>query len=176
MFRRALPLVVSALVLIPILLVGQESRSTASPLQGVWRAQEVVVVGGVNPRTIKNPQPHLRIYTPRHYSMVEIRTPNGERRRAVAQAGEISSKLTDAQKLERYEEWAPLAANSGTYEVKGNTITHRAIVAKNEAVMSAPAGTANQPTEFKIDGNTLWLTIRNAQTKAETRVRYTRLE
>lgn len=178
MFRRALPLVVAALVVIPILLVGQEARSSAPSIQGVWRLQEVAITGGNNPRTIKNPQPYLRIYTGRHYSLVGITTPNGEPRKAAAQAGENSStQLTDAQKVQRYEEWVPFVANSGTYEIKGSTLIHRAIVAKNETVMrDSTGGGVNQPTEFKIDGKTLWLTTRNLQTKSETRGRYTRLE
>ena len=72
-----------------------------------------------------------------------------------------------------YEHWAEFTANSGTYTIKGSTLTTRPLVAKNEGVMQAPA----QEREFKIEGSTLWLIQKPAgATGVEIRTRLTRVE
>ena len=74
-----------------------------------------------------------------------------------------------------YEMWSPFTANSGTYEIKGTTLTRRPLVAKNAEVM-----TTNPPAvgEFKIQGNTLVVTTKSAagQPASETRLTLTRVE
>ena len=52
-------------------------------------------------------------------------------------------------------EWGPFAANAGTYEVSGTTVTLHAVVAKNPGAQSK--GNFTKLT-FKLDGDTLWLT------------------
>ena len=70
--------------------------------------------------------------------------------------------------------WQPFAANSGTYEIKGTTLTRRALVAKNVAVMTNPPAVG----EFKLQGNTLVLTNKSVagQPASETRLTLTRVE
>jgi len=69
--------------------------------------------------------------------------------------------------------WGPMAANAGTYDVSGNLVTIRPIVAKIPLVMKPGA---NEVYAFRVEGNTLSLTQqRNArgvavQNAATTRV------
>ena len=72
-----------------------------------------------------------------------------------------------------YEEWNPFTANSGTFEVKGNTLTRRRLVAKNEFAMGSAPRLVEQ---FKLEGDTLWITSDppNAQ-GTQTRYKLTRV-
>jgi hypothetical protein len=55
--------------------------------------------------------------------------------------------------------WGPFAAEAGTYEVSGNTMTMRPIAAKNPALMTPGAFVTYS---FTLDGNTLVVTyLRN---------------
>jgi hypothetical protein len=145
---------------------------TKSPVEGVWKITELVFPGrnpAENGTTITNPQPGLLIFTRGYYSQAYEEQP----RAAVAPAKDRQN-LTDAEKIARYEHWKPFAANSGTYEIKGSTITKRAMVAKNVAVM-----TRQTPVtwEFKLEGsNTLWLIPTGDWSVTEPQVKYTRLE
>ena len=51
--------------------------------------------------------------------------------------------------------WGPFAANAGTYELSGTTLTLRALVAKNPSDQRE-GGFAR--LTIKVDGDTLWLT------------------
>jgi hypothetical protein len=82
-------------------------------------------------------------------------------------------KAADAELLAM---WRPFVAASGTYEVSGNTLTCRALIAKNPDVME-PGNFAVYT--FRIEGNTLTMTdTRNAAgTAASPRTfTYVRLE
>jgi hypothetical protein len=67
-----------------------------------------------------------------------------------------------------------VSANTGTYTVKGNTLTRVALAAKVVTAMSGQPVTY----DFKIDGNTLLLTLKSAAglPASETRTRLTRVE
>ena len=160
--------VVFALVLFAS--VAAYAQSSSSPIDGVWRISEVVATGA-NAGTIANPQPSLVIFARGHYSWVSVTGTTPRKGSTPAAPG----KLTDAEKMARYEEWAPLTANSGTFEVKGSTLTRRAQVAKNVGVMNAKNPIVQ---EFKIEGNTLWLTDRSApgQPVSESRTKLTRVQ
>ena len=166
MFRRALAF--TFCLLSTTVLFAQ----TKSPVEGVWRVSEVVTTGA-NAATNSNPQPSVFIFTRGHYSQIAV---TGAKPRPPVAPAKDPQKLTDAEKIARFEQWAPFIANSGTYEIKGSTLTIRPMVAKNVAVMTTnPPGTA----EFKLEGNnTLWVTTRSApgQPASETRVRLTRVE
>jgi len=146
--------------------LGQATPS----LQGAWRVTEIVVTGA-NAVTNTSPQPSLYIFTKQHYSIMTV---NGTAPRKDFGTPKDPAKLTDAEKNARYEAWDVLTANSGTYQVSGNVLTTRPLVAKNPAVMTGPAATR----EFRIQGNTLTLTQKSAagQPVSETRVTLTRLE
>ena len=144
---------------------------TAKPpsIQGAWRVAEVVTTGA-NAVNNAKPFPGFYIFTSRHYSIVMITSTTPRPAFTIKDA----AKPTDAEKIAAYAQWDPLTANSGTYEIKGNTVITRPIVAKNETVMAGPVATR----EFKLEGNTLWLTTRSAagQPVSETRTRLTRVE
>ena len=161
------------IVLIAVVLVAAAQFITAQTtpsIQGVWRITEIVVTGdgaGVN----KTPQPGLLLFTKQHYSMVYL---NASSARKDFGAAANTNKLTDAEKVARFEAWDVLTANSGTYQLKGSTLTTRPLVAKNPSVMSGPA----QTREFKIEGNTLTLVQKSAagQPAFQSTMRLTRIE
>lgn len=158
-------LVVAVLGLIGVSLVAQSKPS----IHGVWRAQEIAYVGGSKPITIKNPQTYIRIYTGKHFSLVGTNTGSEQPRKPLTPPKD-PAKLTDAEKIARYEHWLQFQAQAGTYEIKGGRIVHRWLVGKNEALQT-------QEHEFKLDGNTLVLTnTAAADDGARLQVRYTRLE
>ena len=142
---------------------------SAPSLQGVWRVTSVVVTGA-NARTNASPQPGLYLFTKQHYSIVAL---NGTDPRKDFGATADPAKLTDAEKLARYEAWRTLTANSGTYQVSGSTLTTRPLVAKDPAVMGPEV-----KREFKIDGNTLTLVRKSdaGQPVGETTTKLTRVE
>jgi hypothetical protein len=155
--------------------VVELAAQSKSPVEGAWKVAEVQVIGGANPGTNSSPQPGLYVFTRGHYSIMSV---NGDKART-ATPGQgrgrgQAAPLTDADKIALYEHWNPFTANSGTYTITGNTLTTKAIVAKNQGVMEG----APQVREFKIEGGTLWLIAKPAagQIGAETRTKLTRLE
>src|SRR5918994_3669017 len=127
------------------------SQSNASPIDGAWRITEIVTTGA-NAATNSSPQPSLIIFARGHYSWLHIGSATPRKQRAAAAT---PGKLTDAEKIAAYEEWNPFTANSGTFEVKGNTLTRRRLVAKNESAMGAEPPVIEH---YKLEGDTLWIT------------------
>jgi len=156
-------------VLIPAVAFSQ--KNDASAIDGVWKIAEIVRTGA-NAATNANPQQSLIIFARGHYSWINL---NGTTSRTQSPAAKDLARLTDAEKLARYEEWSPLTAQAGTFETNGSTLSRRALVAKNIGAM-----TAKNPNvqDFKIEGNTLWLTARSAagQPVSETRTKFTRVQ
>jgi hypothetical protein len=72
------------------------------------------------------------------------------------------AKTTSQEKLAAYDTFA---ANTGTYEIAGNTIVLKILLAKNPS-------RSDDKLQFRVDGNIL--TITNPETKAVTKL--TRLE
>lgn len=139
-------------------------------LQGVWRVTEVVSTGA-DASANKTPQPGLYIFTKQHYSIVSV---GGTAPRTDVAPAKDPARLTDAEKLARYETWDPFTANAGTYKVSGSTLTTQPIVAKNPSVMTGTGATR----QFTIAGNTLTLIQKSAtdQPAGETRTTLTRVE
>ena len=164
--RQTLALIVVVLV---VGVVGISFAQTTPSLQGVWRVTELTVTGA-NASTNKSPQPSLFIFTKQHYSIVTI--VGTAARKNIANPAN-PDKLTDAEKLARYEAWDLLTANAGTYDIKGSTLTTHPTVAKNPGVMGVP-----QTREFKIDGSILTLTQKSptGQPVGQTTTRLTRVE
>lgn len=158
--------------IVAMLLVGGWAMTSAQApsLQGVWRVSEIVVTGA-NASTNTSPQPGLYVFTKQHYSIVTV---NGTAARKDVSPAKDPARLTDAEKIARYDMWSPFTANSGTYEVKGNTLTTRPLAAKNVGAM---AGTG-QTREFKIEAKTLTLVQKSpaGQPVSETRTKLTRVE
>jgi hypothetical protein len=105
---------------------------------------------GPNAETLKNP-PGLLIFTGKYWSRMYVDSDQPRtdiRNLDKASAGEIIAT------------WGPFVAASGSYEVSGNTLTSKALIAKNPNVME-PGNFAVYT--FKIEGNTLTMTdTRNA--------------
>jgi hypothetical protein len=174
MLHRAL--LATLLVSVPILGCTQAAppapaREEAAPsVEGVWKITDIVITGA-NAGTNPSPQPSLVIFTRGHYSYLSV---NGSATRPEFTAAKDPAKLTDAEKLARFEQWNPFTANAGTYEINGTTLTRRAIVAKNVTVMTTDAPFVS---EFTLDGNTLVLITKSAegQPASETRTTLTRV-
>ena len=76
-------------------------------------------------------------------------------------------KLTDAERIDRYEEWAPFGASGGTYEVKGDTLITHNIVVKQVRGM-----TLTEEATIKFEGNSFVASTPNSDTQITcTRVR-----
>lgn len=165
MTRRAALLTLALLV--PVVAAAQ---TPASPIDGVWKITSVVTTGA-NASSVTAAQPALLIFARGYYSWVSV---NGSTPRTQSPAAKEPGKLTDAEKVARYNEWNAFTANSGTFEIKGSTLTRQIQVAKNVGAMSATNPTV---MEFKIDGNTLTLVQRSAagQPASETRTTLTRV-
>jgi hypothetical protein len=162
--------VIALCLTIPTVGSAQES-SAAGSLEGVWKIVETVTTGA-NASTISNPQPSLLIFTKGHYSSLMVL---GAQPRPQFAPPKDPTKLTDAEKIARYEQWNRFAANAGTYDVKATTLVRRPLVAKNETVM---ARNSSLESEFKLEGNTLWIITKSAagQPAGETRIKLMRVE
>ena len=142
-------------------------QTSAARVAGVWRVLESVDESGPVPSTPRTThQPAIYIFTERHYSIQSI---NGAEPRPDLAPSKTPGKLSDADKLARYEHWARFTANSGTYDLQGSRLTTTPIVAKNNQVMT-PRGV--ERWDVSVEGETLWLT----NIVAKYRVKLVRLE
>ena len=121
-------------VIVALLVTGASAlaHAQAAPsIQGVWRVTEVVVTGA-NAATNRSPQPGLYVFTKQHYTIMTV---NGTVARKDFGTPKDPAKLTEAERMARYEAWDAFTANSGTYQISGSTLTTRPVVAKNPGVM-----------------------------------------
>jgi hypothetical protein len=110
---------------------AQEGKAQASrPLEGAWR---VVDAAG-------QPGPGVYIFAKTHYSMMVVSPDRPDVDAAQATADELRAM------------WGPIAANAGVYELEGNLLTIRPIVAKIPIVMKAGA---YEVYAFTIQGDRL---------------------
>ncbi len=116
----------------------------ARDLEGVWRIARVVTLG-VNPTTNDAPQPGLAIFYRGYFSLVRD---TSREPRTAAPAGKDPANLTMAEKAAKYDEWAPLGATVGTYEIEGDRLITHNIVA-NQAV--AMTSTEEETIDFEGD-------------------------
>jgi len=123
---------------------GVEAQSATEALQGAWQVTEIVTAGPA-PQTLDSPQPSLLLFAGRFYSYTLI---NGQDPRPNLPRGAATA-------AELLRVWNPFSANAGTFEVSGNTMTRRPIVAKSPDTM-AP-GAFNEYT-FRLVADTLWVT------------------
>jgi hypothetical protein len=134
------------------------ANQSVTSIQGVWRVVERTIpastadrrdpFGAFSKGTHTDLQPELMIFTAKHYS----RTTDTAAQPRPTTGYKVPGKPT----LEELQaEWGPFAANAGTYEISGTTLTLRAIVAKSP---SAQADKNFMRLSIKLDGNNLWLT------------------
>lgn len=110
------------------------ARAADNPLQGTWQLANANGWNGIF------------IFSTKHYSMMA----------ASAARPEISD-LSKATADEVRALYGPMIGNAGAYEISGNQVTIRPVVAKIPVVMKPGA---YEVYEFKIEGNTLTLTQR----------------
>lgn len=140
---RALKAIV-VLALFPAILLAQNPAKKS--LEGAWKIAESEFMGADTSR-ISNPQPSLIIFGQKHYSMMLV---PGDKPRTLFKG----INPTDVEKLSAFDSFI---ANAGTYEVAGSTLTVHPMVAK---VPNFMAGGFSK-YQFRIDGNTLWLTSKS---------------
>jgi hypothetical protein len=117
------------------------SAAPASALEGVWQ-----VMDGGGQQSVAG----LYIFTAKHYSIMFATTDRPQ----IDDTNKASADELRAM-------WGPMAANAGEYEISGNLVTIKPVVAKIPVVMKPGA---NEVYAFKIEGNTLSLTQqRNAR-------------
>ena len=109
-------------------------RAADNPLQGAWQV------------TNANGMTGIFIFTAKHYSMMA----------ASPERPEISD-LSNATADDVRALYGPMIGNAGAYEISGNQVTIRPVVAKIPAVMKPGA---YEVYEFRIEGITLTLTQR----------------
>jgi hypothetical protein len=124
-------------------------QSKPPSIQGVWKVTQVKTTGA-NAQTIANPQPGLYFFTASHYAIMIVQ---GDKPRPDVPLAETNNMTADQLRAA----WGPFTANAGTYELAGDTLTTKAIVAKNEGVMK----TGNFRTSVvKLEGKTLTITTK----------------
>jgi len=148
---------------------GQAKPTVAPSIEGAWKSTTVVTTGATAGTVTRGPS--VSIYAHGYYSDVFIAdtTP-----RKPVPGVKVAGQMTDAEKLARYEEWAPLTAQSGTYQLKGNTLIRRVIVAKVGANMT---GVDQPPIQVTLadNGKTLVLSGKTVDGKSDFRRTFTRL-
>jgi len=123
------------------------AQNAKKPIEGVWKVTEIVVTGA-GASNVGSPQPGLFIFTRGHYSMMSV---PGNQPRALFKAEEP----TNEEKIAAFDSFV---ANTGTYEVTGSTLTIRPMVARYPNFMAG----GSDKYQFRIEGNTLWLTEKSA--------------
>ena len=161
-------LLVTLVLLAPVIAFAQTKPPS---IEGVWQISSVVTTGA---NAVNNPkaQPSQIIFTKTHYAWVSLAGPTP---RKTVTPRKDPAKPTDAEKMAEWEMWNPLTAQSGTYQLSGNTLTRRPTVAKNVGVMTTNPPIVNQ---VKLEGNKLTLTAKSAagQPASETTAILTRVE
>lgn len=112
-------------------------------LPGAWRVTEATLKEVTNTA----PAPGLILFTEKYYSLV---TDNAGEPRP-----DLPADAATATAAQLNATWGPFSANSGTYEVVGNTVTLRPVVAQTPASMRSGGFTAYA---FKLEGDMLSLT------------------
>ena len=128
------------------LLAPHAALAQAASIEGVWKLTSIVRTGA-QPLNLTNPQPGYTIYS--HGSSATVTDNSAPPRKATPQAKDPNN-LTEAEKAARFDEWAPMQAQAGTYELKGATLTRHPQVAKNVGATAQP-----NVQQVTIKGNTL---------------------
>jgi hypothetical protein len=121
---------------------AQSNADRTRALQGAWRFVETS-----NPRTFQvvTNQPGMRLFVDGHYSNLQV---NGLRART--QVDSTSSSL------QMWNTWGTgFTAQAGTFEVRGDTVITRPLVAKNPNVMTPEVFNRYL---YRQTGDELWLT------------------
>ncbi len=121
-------------------------------VEGVWKQVHVTTATGDFDTT----QPSILLFTAGHYAALTVR---GTEPRET-----FPEEPTDEQRLAA---WRRFFANAGTYEVSGNEIHTKVIVARNP---NATAEQAEFSSTFEVDGDTMVRTFSNGVVVTYTRI------
>jgi len=125
-----------------VLLFSGAGWSADNPLVSVWKVDAGSGAAGVY------------MFTGTHYSMIAATTNRPDI---------VDSSKSTADELRAL--WGPMLANAGAYEIEGDLVTIRPMVAKIPAVMKPGA---YEVYRFHVEGNTLTLTqVRNVRGPVE---------
>lgn len=133
-----------ALLLTSVIASGQQK---ATPLTGAWQVTKVQG-RGPDAHSVSDPQPGLYLFTGKYFS-VEMVMGNAPR-----PIHPTSTEVAKAPAQDILAVYGPLVANSGTYEVDGDTLTLHPTVSKNPELMGGRV-----TYSFKVEGNTLTMTM-----------------
>ena len=137
--------IIACMVSLAFLVAVPSAMAQADKLIGVWKVTQVKYPAdpeqNLDAYTDKSPQPRLWIFTKKHYSWMEVR--------GFEPRPDLPEEPTDSQIAEAYRRFL---ANSGTYEVKGSTITGLPIMAKGPNLMNSPRSFS---LDFRFEGDSL---------------------
>ena len=131
---------------------AQTRSAVANPLLGAWRATEIlelprrsdVYEGGSG--KVGTSGVGLRLFTARYYSVMLLNN-------AVAERPSLPDSSPTVDQL--LAVWGPVGANSGKYEIRGDTLITEPLVAKNPRAMATDF---RGRFIFRVSGDSLWLT------------------
>ena len=129
------------------------TTTEVTSVEGVWKTVHVTTAT----EDRDSPQPGILLFTAGHYASVAVR---GTEPRET-----FPEEPTDEQRLAA---WRRFFASAGTYEVSGNEIHTKVIVARNP---NLTAEQAERSSTFEVDGDTMVRTLSSGVV-----LTYTRLE
>jgi hypothetical protein len=177
-FLIAVAVVVGLVVLREDVGFGQGKPAAAPSIEGVWRVTSVITTGTNAANSLPNRQPNINIWTKKHYVRVTSDGPV----RPVLPPPKDPAKLTESEKLARYEHWRQFAAAGGTYEVKGMKFFQQPLVAltQTDDIIARNAGrpTPDAPLaqDITFEGSKLVIVQTTADGKNVNRRTYERLD
>jgi hypothetical protein len=124
-----------------------QQKSTA--LAGAWQVTKVQMTGP-DARTVTDPQPGLYLFTGKYFSIMMVM---GDQPRPIHPTLPEVPKATAQEILAVY---GPYVANTGTYEIDGETLMMHPMVSKNPELMGGRV-----VYSFQLQGNTLTLKMLN---------------
>jgi Lipocalin-like domain len=121
------------------------AQQQSMSLTGAWEVTKIQMTGP-NARTVTDPQPGLYLFTGKYFSIMMVM---GDHPRPIHPTLPEVPKATAQEILAVY---GPYVANTGTYEINGDTLIMHPMVSKNPELMGGSV-----IYSFEIHGNSLTL-------------------
>ena len=149
---RRLTLLLVLVVAAGSFLAFRPMTTEVTAVEGVWKLVHVTTAEG----DFDSPQPSILLFTAGHYAAVSVR---GTEPRET-----LPEEPTDEQLLAA---WRRFRASAGTYEVSGNEIHTKVIVARSP---NATAEQLERSSTFEVDGDTMVRTLSSGVVVTYTRI------